>query len=137
MPLADAISGFMSGTVKPILDKFVPDAKDRLEAELLITKNLQEINLAQIDLNKVEASSSSLFVSGWRPFIGWVCGASFAYAVIGNDLLNWSMQLVSLYSGKTIPPFPEPDVSITFEILMAMLGLGGLRTYEKFKGVTK
>lgn len=137
MPIAEVVSGIFSGAIKPVLDKFIPDAKDRLEAELLVVKNLQEINLAQIDLNKVEAANANIFVSGWRPFIGWVCGCSFAYAVIGNDLLNWSMQLFTLYSGKTIPPFPEPDVTITFEILMAMLGLGGYRTFEKLRGVTK
>lgn len=135
MPIAEVVQGFMQGVVKPVLDKFVPDAKDRLEAELLITKQLHEVDLAQIEVNKVEAANSSIFVAGWRPFIGWVCGFSFFYAVIGNDLLNWVLELSSQFTGRSVPHLPEPDVTLTFELLMAMLGLGGMRTYEKLKGV--
>jgi hypothetical protein len=135
--IADAIAGFMQGTVKPILDKFVPDAKDRLEAEQLLLKSLMASDLAQVEINKVEAASVDRFVSGWRPFIGWVCGASLAYAVLGFSFLNWVLALAGLYTAHTVPTLPAPDVTITLEILMAMLGLGGMRTYEKLKGVTK
>lgn len=133
--IADAIAGFMTGTVKPILDKFVPDAKDRLEAENLVLKALISSDTQQVELNKVEAANTSTFVSGWRPFIGWVCGASLAYAVIGYSFLNWLFLLVNGVTVADVPELPKPDTTITFEILMAMLGLGGLRTYEKLKGV--
>lgn len=135
--ISDAVKGFMEGAVKPILDKFIPDAQQRLEAENLIYTQAHAISLGQIEVNKIEAQSDKLFVAGWRPFIGWVCGASFAYAVIGNDVLNWVLQLASNMGGlgHKLPDLPEPDVTLTFEILMALLGMGGLRTYEKMKGV--
>ncbi|MCI0556756.1 MAG: holin family protein [Anaerolineae bacterium] len=132
--ISEAVKGFMEGAVKPILDKFIPDAQQRLEAENMIYTQAHAISQGQIEINKLEAQSSNVFVAGWRPFIGWVCGASFAYAVIGNDLLNWGLQLVSTL-GHAVPALPEPDVTLTFEILMALLGLGGLRTFEKMKGV--
>lgn len=135
--ISEAVEGIFKGVVKPLLDKWVPDAKDRLEAEQFFFKQAHEVNMAQIEVNKIEAQSSSLFVAGWRPLIGWVCGASFAYAVIGNDLANWSLQVAHQFTGKLVPVLPEPDVTLTFEILMAMLGLGGLRTYEKTKGIAK
>lgn len=137
MPLVETVSGFVSGAIKPILDKFIPDAKDRLEAELLITNQLHQINMGQLEINKEEAKSSSTFVAGWRPALGWVCTLSFAYAVVGNDFLNWSMMVFTQMTGHTVPAFPEPDTTVTGELLFAMLGLGGYRTYEKVKGITK
>lgn len=135
-PIVDTVQGFMQGVVKPVLDKIVPDAKDRLEASTLLEKELYNLNTAQIDVNKIEAQSSSLFVSGWRPFIGWVCGVSLVYALVGNDLFNWTLEFLAQWKGMPAPPkFPEPDTTITFEILMALLGLGGMRTYEKLNGV--
>jgi hypothetical protein len=136
-PVADAVTGFFSGVVKPVLDKWIPDAKDRLDAEQAIFTGLQSINLAQLEVNKVEAASTSFFVSGWRPFIGWVCGVSFAYSVIGYTFLNWVLATYAVARGYVIPALPAPDTSMTMELLLAMLGLGGMRTYEKLKGLTK
>lgn len=135
--IAEAIAGFMTGTVKPILDKFVPDASLRLEAEQLVLKGLLASDLAQVELNKVEAENQNVFVSGWRPFIGWVCGGSLAYAVLGYSFLNWILAFSATFTGHPVPALPAPDMTITFELLLAMLGLGGMRTYEKLKGVTK
>ena len=137
MMISEAISGMFSGVVKPVLDKFIPDAKDRLEAEQLLMKGLLAADQSQVEVNKVEAASSNLFVSGWRPFIGWVCGVSFAYSVIGYTFLNWAFAAYALYSGHALPVLPQPDTAMTMELLMAMLGLGGMRTYEKLKGLTK
>lgn len=131
----DAVAGFMKGTVQPILDKFIPDAQQRVEAEQLLFKSLLASDLAQVELNKVEAQHADLFVSGWRPFIGWICGASLAYAVIGYSFLNWALIAINPYTAHEIGQLPAPDTTITLEILMALLGLGGLRTYEKIKGV--
>src|SRR5262245_54695630 len=135
MVITEAVKGFFEGAVKPVLDKIIPDAQQRLEAEQLIFKQAPEISVGQIEINKIEAANPKTFVSGWRPFIGWVCGASFAYAVVGNDVLNWVMLVVSQFTGHVLPVLPEPDTTLTFEILMALLGMGGLRTYEKLKGV--
>lgn len=133
--ITEAIAGFFQGAVKPVLDKFIPDAQQRLEAEQLIMTQAHAISMGQIEINKIEAASTSEFVSGWRPFIGWVCGVSLLYAVIGNDLLNWTLEVSIQITGKSVPKLPEPDVTLTFEILMALLGLGGMRSWEKFKGV--
>lgn len=135
--IAEVASGVMSGIIKPLADKFIVDADKRLEAEQFAARQLQELNLAQIEVNKVEAASSNLFVSGWRPAVGWVCASSFFYAVIGNDILNWTLQMSVQITGKGVPLLPEPDATLTLELLFALLGLGGYRTYEKIRGVVK
>jgi len=135
LPVVDAVSGFMSGVVKPLLDKFVPDAQQRIEAEQFAAKQLQDLTIAQIEVNKEEAKSPSMFVAGWRPFIGWVCGASLAYAAIVHYALAWILDVISIFTGQSLPPLPKPDLGITLEILAGMLGLGGLRTYEKLNNV--
>ena len=135
--IADIATGIMAGVVKPVLDKFVVDADKRLEAEQLAVMQLQALNLAQIEVNKIEAANSNLFVSGWRPAVGWACASSFLYAVIGNDMLNWVLQLSTQITGKVVPLLPEPDATLTLELLFALLGLGGYRTYEKIRGVVK
>lgn len=131
--ISEIVKGVFEGAVKPVLDKWIPDAKDRLEAEQLFFVQAQALNLAQIEVNKIEAANPDKFVSGWRPFIGWVCGAGFAYAVIVRDLLNWGFGIIALY--HPVPVLPSPDVTIMFEVLAGLLGLGGLRTYEKLRGV--
>ncbi|MGL5934623.1 MAG: 3TM-type holin [Cetobacterium sp.] len=135
--ISEVISGVFEGAVKPILDKFVPDAQERLEAEQLFFKQAHELNMGQVEINKIEAASADLFVAGWRPFIGWVCGATFAYAVIIRDLLVWGVNMYSVYRGVAIPVPPAVDSTLTLEVLFALLGFGGLRTYEKSKGLTK
>lgn len=134
-PIVDAVSGVFSGVVKPILDKWIPDAKDRMEAELFFYKNAHEVVMAQNDVNKEEAKSSSIFVAGWRPWIGWVCGAALAYASIVYYLLQWTLDVLAILSGQALPPLPKPDLGITLEILAGMLGLGWFRTKEKMNGV--
>jgi len=136
-PIVDAAEGFVKGVVKPILDKFVPDAKERIEAEQFAYTLAQQINLGQIDINKEEAKSQSLFVAGWRPFVGWACGLTMAYSVIGRDLLNWGLEIATAVSGHPVPALPQPDTTLVFELLMALLGFGGLRTFEKMRGVAR
>ena len=125
----------MQGVVKPLLDKFIPDAEQRLQAEQFAAQNLQALTVGQQEINKVEAASPSMFVAGWRPFIGWTCGAALAYAAIVHYILQWILDVTSIFSGQSLPPLPKPDLGITLEILAGMLGLGGLRTYEKLNGV--
>lgn len=136
MPIAEVIRGVFEGAVKPILDKIIPDAQQRVEAELIFYKHAHEINLAQIGVNQAEAASSSIFTSGWRPFVGWVCGGSLFYAVVGNDLLNFVIGIVNIWTSHDVPVLPEPDLTLTFEILLGLLGLGAMRTHEKVNGVT-
>lgn len=135
LPLVDAAAGIMQGVVKPILDKFVVDAKDKLEAQQLAAVQLQALNVGQIEINKVEAASPSLFVSGWRPFVGWSCAGSMAYAMVGHDILNWALTVLGAFVSKPIPMLPVPDAGTSIEILLALLGFGGLRTYERLNDV--
>lgn len=85
----------------------------------------------QTDVNKIEASSTSLFVSGWRPAIGWVCGAALSYAAIIEPVGRFIAVTFFDYKGE----FPHIDTTITMQILIGMLGLGGMRSFEKYKGV--
>jgi hypothetical protein len=135
LAVKEAVEGFFKGTVKPVLDKFIPDAEKRLEAENMIFTQVHAIGMGQIEINKEEAKSSKLFVAGWRPAVGWICAFNLGYAMLGNDILNWCLQMASVISGKSIPMLPEPDITLTLELLLGLLGLGGLRTYEKLKGV--
>lgn len=125
------------GPVTGLLDKFIPDAdeKARIAHELatMSEKHAQSLALAQIEVNKAEAASGSLFKGGWRPFIGWICGIAFAYHFVLQPIILFA---VTAY-GLQIPDLPEFDMTSLMTVLGGMLGIGGLRTYEKQKGLTK
>jgi len=125
------------GLVDTFIEKFVKD-KDlaaKLQAEARSQEFQGDINLslAQVSLNQTEAASKSIFVSGWRPFIGWICGVGLAYAFILSPIMRFAVVLAM----ETPPDFPVLDISELMPILLGMLGLGGLRTYEKVKGVSR
>ncbi len=125
------------GPVSNILDKVIPDAdeKAKLAHELatMADTHAQQALLAQLEINKAEAASGSVFKGGWRPFVGWVCGVALLYHFILSPLILFGVSL----TGVDIPPIPEFDMGSLMTVLMGMLGLGGLRTYEKQKGLTK
>ena len=125
------------GPVTGLLDKFIEDKdqKNALAHEIatMSEKHAQELALSQIEVNKAEAASGSLFKGGWRPFIGWVCGVAFAYHFIMQPILIFG----TTAAGVSLPPLPEFDMSQMMPVLLGMLGLGGLRTFEKHKGITK
>lgn len=121
-----------------IIDKFIPDpaAKERAISELRAQETqlkLAENELAkgQQSINLEEAKSTSLFVSGWRPFVGWVGGAGFAYAAIVEPLMRFVSSVFFSYTGS----FPAIDTWLTLQVLSGLLGLAALRTREKEKGV--
>jgi hypothetical protein len=113
-----------------VLDRVLPDPAQQAAAKLELMKLQQNGELAQITgqmgINKVEAASSSLFVSGWRPSIGWVCGAGFAVQFVIGPLAEWGAAL----AGHPVK-FPQMDTGTMMPLLLGMLGLGGLRTAEK------
>ena len=123
--------------IGPIIDKLIdriPDPaareKARLEAEAtLLAASIEEMR-GQVEINKVEAGNASVFVAGWRPAIGWVCAAAVAYTYLLVPVGMWLSFLV----GKPIAKPPVLDANL-WELMFAMLGLGGLRTFEKIKGV--
>ena len=96
-------------------------------------RNAQEALLGQLEINKAEAASGSLFKGGWRPAVGWVCAIAFAYHFILKDLIVFG----ATFAGAELPELPEFDMGTLLTVLGGMLGIGGLRTYEKQKGLTK
>lgn len=125
-----------------MLDK-IPNKQEREKAQqefelALVThqtellKVLQASDQAQAETNKAEAAHQSLFVAGWRPFVGWVGGLAFAWMYLGQPIANWA--IVAFNLGVTVPMIPTENM---MELLMGMLGLGGLRTFEKIKGVAR
>lgn len=113
-----------------VLDRVLPDPAQQAAAKLELLKLQQNGELAQItgqmEINKAEAASSSLFVSGWRPSIGWICGAGFAVQFVIGPLAEWGAAL----AGHPVK-FPQMDTGTMMPLLLGMLGLGGLRTAEK------
>lgn len=117
-----------------VISRIFPDPVQAATAKLELVKLQQSGELAQmtgqLDINKVEAGNASIFVSGWRPFIGWVCGTACAWNWIG---LKIAVFIASL-AGHSITLQPA-DLSEMMPVLMGMLGIGALRTIEKINGV--
>ena len=96
-------------------------------------KHAVQLAKSQIEVNKMEAQSGHWFVASWRPFIGWVCGIALAWHFV---LAPFVIFFTAMF-GVTMPPLPEFDMGSLMTVLMGMLGLGGLRTFEKYKKITK
>ncbi len=105
-------------------------AKAKLEGELVAAANAAL--KSQLAINEAEAAHKSLFVAGWRPFIGWVCGLGVFWAFLGQPFAVWLTALTE--AGHPPPSIPTDHL---FELVLAMLGIGGLRTFEKLKGVAR
>ena len=117
--------------IKPvgdILDKFVADKDLKIKLSHELEKEIISLNKAQLEVNKVEAQHNNIFVSGWRPFIGWCCGLSLCYHFILEPIIQYIL-IVNAIQYDT----PEFDFSQLSTIVMAMLGMSTLRTYEKTK----
>jgi hypothetical protein len=120
---------------RTLIDRFFPDKEQarKAEAEFLVMAAEGELKktIAQLEINAREAAHPSIWVSGWRPFFGWIGGLGFAYATIGWHVLAW-------YSSRNGWPAPPAiDTEILMIVITGMLGIGGLRTYEKRQGVAK
>lgn len=126
-----------------ILDKVIPDpeAKARAQAEWLKMEQAERLAVlgadqaaiqGQLAVNAAEAANGSTFVSGWRPFIGWICGAALAYKFLAAPIGLWICTMFG--HPDWLPPVLDAQI---WELVIGMLGLGGLRTYEKMKGVAR
>lgn len=124
-----------------LLDKVIPDPAAKAAAQLELLRLQQsgqfkeleaemQARQGQVDINKIEAASNTLFVSGWRPFIGWTCGGALFSQYILRPFVQWGFVL----AGHPVPSLPGIDDQL-WQLLGGMLGMGGLRTYEKIKGV--
>ena len=137
-PLSNILT--LAGTV---IDKIFPDkneaekAKVRM-AELAIQGQLEDLKaqiqllIGQMAINQEESKSNSVFVAGWRPFIGWVCGSAMAYYYILQPFLVWAFEVFSVQTGM-----PKLDTGDLMMILMGMLGLGAFRSYDKTQEIKK
>ena len=131
--------------VEKVFDRIFPDPQQAADAKLKLIELQQTGELAQLaadtdlskgqlEINKIEAGNARLFVAGWRPFIGWVCGAAFAY----NLILQPFMVFAFLTSGNTLPSdLPALDSDLLGWALGGMLGLGSMRSFDKLKGTSK
>ena len=113
--------------VANVVDQFIETPDEKRAFDVIKARMAQEPQLAQIELNKVEASHRTLFVAGWRPAIGWICAIGLGYMFIVNPTIQWFTGTVG----------PEMPTDIMFELILGMLGLSGLRTYEKLAGKAK
>ena len=129
--------GKLVDPVSNILDKVVEDkdqkAKLAHEIATMAERHAQELARGQIEINKEEAKSRNIFIAGWRPFVGWTCGLALFWHFLGLPVTLF----VTGWFNLQHPPLPEFDIQSLMTVLLGMLGLGGMRTFEKFKGVTK
>ena len=118
---------------KTILEKWIPDANKREEVALHLATQANALMMAQIDVNKAEATHTNVFVSGWRPFVGWVCASAFAYKFVLQPFMVFGFVVL----GVDIPldKLPVLDWTELSGVLFGILGLGALRTYEKKEGI--
>ena len=125
------------GPITGLLDKYIEDKDQKAllahEVATMAQRHAQELTIAQIEVNKTEAQSRNIFVAGWRPFVGWTCGIALAWHFVG---LPVTLFMTSMFQVET-PPLPEFEMESLMTVLLGMLGLGGLRTFEKTKGLTQ
>jgi hypothetical protein len=119
--------------VANVVDQFVETPDEKRAWETVKAKMAQEPQLAQIEINKVEASHRSIFIAGWRPAIGWICAIAIAFNFIINPIIQWAtcMTAAGCLAG------PDMQIETMMELVLGMLGLAGLRTFEKYTGRAK
>ena len=131
--------GAIVAAVGGVIDDLHTSDKERLDAEIELRKIDAGLLQGQMDVNKVEAASSSLFVAGWRPAIGWIGAVALGYQFLLYPLLVWAWALLQargLVPGNLQPP-PMLDTEALWVVLSGMLGIAGLRSVEKVKGVAR
>lgn len=125
------------GPITSILERFIPDKGKREEMAheiaMTIENNVHAQTMAQMEINKVEAAHASIFVAGARPFILWVCGLSLAWQYLIRPIMEWAAFL----AGVNLTGAPQLDIGELTMILLSLLGLGGMRSYEKKNGVAR
>jgi hypothetical protein len=131
--------GAIIDSVGKVASDLITTDKERIELELEGKRIDQATDLAQMEVNKTEAQNQNLFVAGWRPAIGWVGAAAMAYQFLAYPLLVWSwtwMQAEQIVPQEVKPP-PMLDTEALWVILSGMLGIAGMRSFEKTRGVAR
>ena len=125
--------GTIVETVGKLAGDLVTTDKERMAADLQAYQAETERMNGQVEINKIEAASSSTFVSGGRPAVMWICASALAYAAVIEPIARFVAKVVFGYSGD----FPAIDTDLTLQVLLGLLGLGTLRTAEKWRGVAR
>lgn len=133
LPLLAPVIGEIIGAVGKIADDLVVSDTERAKSDLDAYNAETSRLVSQTEINKVEAASTIVFVAGWRPFIGWTCGAAFGYATILEPLLRFGSAVWFGYAGA----FPVIDTTLTMQALFGILGLGAMRSFDKKAGTSK
>ena len=131
--------GAIIDSVGKVASDLITTDKERIELELEGKRIDQATDLAQMEVNKTEAQNQNLFVAGWRPAIGWVGAAAMAYQFLLYPLLVWSwtwIQAEQIVPQEVKPP-PMLDTEALWVILSGMLGIAGMRRFEKTRGVAR
>ena len=125
-----AVADLATGIINKIWPDKTQQEKDQMAQAMVLLQGQITLNQGQLNVNQAEAANTSLFVSGWRPWVGWVCGMACAWNWIGIPLAN----AIAIVAGHPFKADPA-DLSQMLPLLLGMLGMGGLRTYEKLNGV--
>ena len=141
-PLAGLAVGFISkqfgvseDKVQEVIAGTDPLKLKQLEQDFIthLEDNGIKLQLSQIEVNTEEAKNTNIFVSGWRPFVGWTCASALAYSSIMEPIARFVSEVMFGYQGA----FPVIDTTVTFQVLTGLLGIAGMRSFEKYHGVTK
>lgn len=125
------LAQLLAGPLVQLVDEVFETSEERAAAKLKLLNLEMQPYLAQLEVNKAEAGHMNVFVAGWRPFIGWVCGSIFAWTFIVAPFIGWIINAL----GIDVPPIPTLGLGEVMPVLLGLLGLGGMRTFEKLKGV--
>ena len=144
------IGGVFTSIREAITGEKIKDPAEMAKISLQLSQLEQMANQGQISINKIEAAHKSLFVAGWRPFIGWVCGIAIAYAFVLQPLIEWVVVIAHITTDITtvntegvkvvteqLVTTPKLNVDTLYQLVLAMLGMATLRTYEKQKQVSR
>lgn len=126
--VANSVRSALTGDISP---------EKRADMQMMLLMAENKIMQAQIAVNMEEAKSPSLFTSGWRPAVGWVCVITLFYNFIGAPLFHYGIQFFKDYLQSPVPPLPNLDNGELMTLLLGLLGLGGYRSWEKISGVVK
>ena len=130
------IIGALAGPLMGLIDDLFTSDEERAEAKVKLLEMEQNGELAQIAVNMQEAKSENVFISGWRPAVGWTCTAAFAYAFVLQPFAAF-IALVSGMDPALLAALPDLDIGSMMPVLLGMLGLGAMRTYEKKSNTNK
>lgn len=121
--------GAVADLASTVISRLWPDKTEQERAQLAAALTIVQ---GQLDANRAEAASPSAFTSGWRPGVGWVCVAALACQYIARPLVQWG----GIVTGHPLPDLPGIDDNL-WQLMLGLLGLGGLRSFEKVKGVAR